>query len=101
MIQFLDLQKITARHGEEIAQAVGDVVASGWFLKGEQTRLFEEEYARYTGTEHCVGCGNGLDALSLIYRAYKEMGLLSEGDEVIVPANTYIACRASRRHHGD
>ena len=91
MIQFLDLQKITARHGEEIAQAVGDVVASGWFLKGEQTRLFEEEYARYTGTEHCVGCGNGLDALSLIYRAYKEMGLLSEGDEVIVPANTYIA----------
>ena len=91
MIQFLDLQKITARHGEEIAQAVGDVMASGWFLKGEQTRLFEEEYARYTGTEHCVGCGNGLDALSLIYRAYKEMGLLSEGDEVIVPANTYIA----------
>ena len=76
MIQFLDLQKITARHGEEIAQAVGGVVASGWFLKGEQTRLFEEEYARYTGTEHCVGCGNGLDALSLIYRAYKEMGLL-------------------------
>lgn len=72
-------------------RAVADVMASGWFLKGEATRLFEADYAQYIGTLHSVACGNGLDALTLIFRAYKEMGVLKEGDEVIVPANTYIA----------
>lgn len=91
MIKFLDLQKVTARHAEEYHEAVRLVVDSGWYLLGEQVRAFESEYAAYIGTRHCVGVGNGLDALTLIYRAYREMGLLDEGDEVLVPANTYIA----------
>ena len=64
---------------------------SGWYLKGEATRLFESHYAAFIGSRYCVGCGNGLDALTLIFRAYIEMGVMQEGDEVIVPANTYIA----------
>lgn len=91
MIRFLDLQKVTARHAEEYHQAVRQVVDSGWYLLGEQTRAFESAYASYIGTRHCIGVGNGLDALTLIFRAYREMGLLSEGDEVLVPANTFIA----------
>lgn len=91
MIDYLPLQAITAMHLEEIEDAVNRVVASGWYLRGEETRAFEEEYARYIGTKHCVTCGNGLDALTLIFRAYKEMGVLHDGDEVLVPANTYIA----------
>lgn len=91
MIDYLSLKAITAMHFEEIETAVSRVVASGWYLKGEETRAFEEEYARYIGTQYCVACGNGLDALTLIFRAYKELGLLHDGDEVLVPANTYIA----------
>ena len=90
-IKYLDLKAITALHGDEIRRAVTDVVNSGWYLLGEHVRQFEAEYARYIGTMHCVACGNGLDALTLILRAYKEMGVMSDGDEVIVPANTYIA----------
>ncbi|MGI6232742.1 MAG: DegT/DnrJ/EryC1/StrS family aminotransferase [Prevotella sp.] len=78
-------------HQEEILQAVTDVVNSGWYLRGEVTRQFEEDYARYIGTRYCVGCGNGLDALRLIWRAYLQLGRIRKGDEVIVPANTYIA----------
>lgn len=74
-----------------IEPAVRRVIESGWYLQGEATRQFEALYADWLGTAHCVGCGNGLDALTLIFRAYKEMGVLHEGDEVIVPANTYIA----------
>lgn len=91
MIEYLSLQRITALHAQEISQAVQEVVASGWYLQGERVHKFEEDYAAYIGTRHCVGCGNGLDALSLILRAYIEMGVMEEGDEVIVPANTYIA----------
>ena len=90
-IKFLDLQKITRRHAAEVDRAVRRVVDSGWYVLGEECRRFEADYARYVGTRHCVGVGNGLDALTLIYRAYIEMGLMSPGDEVIVPANTYIA----------
>lgn len=90
-VKFLDLQKITARHADEIGQAMQRVVSSGWFLLGEAVRQFEADYARYIGTAHCVGVANGLDALTLIYRAYIERGLMQPGDEVIVPANTYIA----------
>lgn len=90
-IKYLDLKKITARHAGEIHEAVDRVVDSGWYLQGEAVARFEGEYARYIGTRHCVGCGNGLDALTLILRAYIEMGVMKEGDEVIVPANTYIA----------
>ena len=91
MIKFLDLQKVTASHAEEIHEAVARVVDSGWYLLGNEVKNFEENYARYIGTSQCVGVGNGLDALTLIFRAYIEMGVMEVGDEVIVPANTYIA----------
>lgn len=91
MIKYLDLKRINDLHDAEIRQAVGRVLDSGWYLKGEATRLFETHEAEYIGSRHCVGCGNGLDALTLIFRAYMEMGMMKENDEVIVPANTYIA----------
>ncbi len=91
MIKYLELKKITALHGDEIQKAVECVVSGGWYLQGEATHSFEEHYAQYIGTRHCIGCGNGLDALTLILRAYIEMGVMQPGDEVIVPANTYIA----------
>lgn len=91
MIKFLDLKAINAAYAAEIEEALLRTARSGWYLRGEETRRFEEEYARYIGCRHAIGCGNGLDALRLILRAYLEMGLLHEGDEVIVPANTYIA----------
>ena len=91
MINYLSLQKITALHESEITTAVNQVLRSGWYLQGEHIALFEKNYAQYIGTKYCVTCGNGLDALCLIFRAYIELGLLKEGDEVIVPANTYIA----------
>lgn len=91
MISYLDLKKVTEQHAEEIHTAVKTVIDGGWYLQGEQTRCFEDEFARFIGTNHCVGCGNGLDALMLILRAYMELGVIKEGDEVIVPANTYIA----------
>lgn len=91
MIKFLDLQKITAKYADEIHEAVSRVVDSGWYLQGEENDRFEQHYADYIGTKHCVGCANGLDALIWIYRAYIEMGVMQPGDEVIVPANTYIA----------
>ena len=91
MIKFLNLEKRMRMHDEEIHQAVCRVVDSGWYLLGDELRLFEEEYARFVGTKYCLGVSNGLDALTLIYRAYIQMGLMAPGDEVIVPANTYIA----------
>ena len=91
MVGYLELNRITALHGREIAEAVRKTVESGWYLHGEETEAFEREYAEYIGTNHCIGCGNGLDALTLIFRAYKEMNVLNDGDEVIVPANTFIA----------
>ncbi|MBQ1853869.1 MAG: DegT/DnrJ/EryC1/StrS family aminotransferase [Prevotella sp.] len=91
MIRFLDLQKVTACHAEEYHEAMRQVVDSGRYLQGEQTRAFESAYASFIGTRHCIGVGNGLDALTLIYRAYIEMGVMQPGDEVLVPANTFIA----------
>ena len=91
MIKFLDLKVVNAAYAAEIEEALLRTARSGWYLRGEETRRFEEEYAQYIGCRHAIGCGNGLDALRLIFRAYMEMGLLHEGDEVIVPANTYIA----------
>ena len=90
-IDYLSLKKVTALHADEIREAVARVVDGGWYLQGEANARFEAEYAQYIGTAHCVGCGNGLDALTLILLAYIELGIMSEGDEVIVPANTYIA----------
>ncbi len=91
MIKIYDLAKINALHSADILAAVNRVAGSGWYIRGEETARFEAEYASYTGTRYCVGCGNGLDALTLILRAYVELGVMAEGDEVIVPANTYIA----------
>ena len=91
MIKYLDLKSVTAQHGSEISEAVQRVVDSGWYLQGAENKAFCKEYASFIGTTHCIGCGNGLDALTLILRAYKEMGIMEDGDEVIVPANTYFA----------
>lgn len=91
MIKFLDLKAVTESHGDDIRKAMMDVVNSGWYLQGNANKKFEEDYSKYIGTEYTVGCANGLDALIWIYRAYIEMGIMKPGDEVIVPANTYIA----------
>lgn len=91
MIPFLSLKDITALHGAEINEAVSRVVNGGWYLQGEENKRFEENYASYIGTKYCIGCANGLDALIWIYRAYIELGCMKPGDEVLVPANTYIA----------
>lgn len=91
MIKLLDLQAITHQHIDEYKDAVNRVVESGWFLQGQENERFETDYAGYVGTSQCVAVANGLDALKLILRAYKEMGIMHDGDEIIVPANTYIA----------
>lgn len=91
MIRFLDLQKINHRFAEELNEAVNKVLSSGWYLQGAENKEFESNYATFIGSKYCVGVANGLDALTLILRAYIEMGFLKEGDEVLVPANTFIA----------
>lgn len=91
MIKFLDLEKVTAKYADEINGVTSRVVNSGWYLQGKENEKFEKNFADYIGTKHCVGCANGLDALIWIFRAYVEMGVMKPGDEVIVPANTYIA----------
>ena len=91
MIPFLSLKDVTALHGAEINEAVTRVVNNGWYLQGKENERFEENYAKFIGTKYCIGCANGLDALIWIFRAYIEMGVMQPGDEVIVPANTYIA----------
>ena len=91
MIEFLPLGKITEKYSDEIHRAIADTVDSGWYLLGNEVRAFENEYAGYIGSHNCVACANGLDALWLILRAYMEMGVMEPGDEVLVPANTYIA----------
>lgn len=91
MIPFLSLKDVTALHGVEINEAVTRVVNDGWYLQGAENEKFEKNYADYIGTKYAVGCANGLDALIWIFRAYIEMGEMKPGDEVIVPANTYIA----------
>ena len=90
-IPFLSLKDVTAKYADEIHEAVLRVVDSGWYLQGKENEQFEKHYAEYIGTKHCIGCANGLDALIWIFRAYIEMGVMQPGDEVIVPANTYIA----------
>ena len=90
-IPFLSLKDVTALHGVEINEAVNRVVNGGWYLQGQENERFEENFAKYIGTKYCIGCANGLDALIWIFRAYIELGVMQPGDEVIVPANTYIA----------
>lgn len=91
MIKFLDLQKLNAQYVDELKQAAAEVIDSGWYLQGEQVKRFESNLSEYLGVKHSIGVANGLDALRLILKAYIEMGVMQEGDEVIVPANTYIA----------
>lgn len=91
MIKFLDIQKITSSYEPELSESVKKVIDSGWYLQGEQVALFEKEYATFIGTGNCIGTANGLDALRLILKAYIQLGIMEQGDEVIVPANTYIA----------
>ena len=99
-IPFLSLKDVTALHAEEINEAVRRVVDSGWYLQGVENEQFEKHYSQYVGTKYAVGCANGLDALIWIFRAYIEMGVMKAGDEVIVPANTYIATILSITENG-
>jgi dTDP-4-amino-4,6-dideoxygalactose transaminase len=91
MIKYFDLQAMNASFEPALSQAVQRVIHSGWCLLGEEVKTFENEYASYIGTQHCIGVANGLDALRLILKAYIEMGVMREGDQILVPANTYIA----------
>ena len=91
MIPFLSLKEVTALHGAEINEAVSRVVNGGWYLQGKENEQFEKHYSEFIGSKYTIGCANGLDALIWIFRAYIEMGVMQPGDEVIVPANTYIA----------
>ncbi|EKU90408.1 DegT/DnrJ/EryC1/StrS family aminotransferase [Bacteroides oleiciplenus] len=100
MIKYLDLQKINASFEPALSDALLRVSRSGWYLHGEATARFEQEFADFCGTAHCIGTGNGLDALTLIFLAYRELGVMNAGDEVIVPANTYIATILSILHAG-
>ena len=90
-VPFLSLKDVTKKYKDEIHEAALRVVDSGWYLQGKENEKFEADYANYIGTKYCVGCANGLDALIWIFRAYIELGVMKPGDEVIVPANTYIA----------
>jgi dTDP-4-amino-4,6-dideoxygalactose transaminase len=91
MIKFLDLQKINAQYEQELKEAANRVIDSGWYLLGDHVKQFEQELQTYIGVKNAIAVGNGLDALRLILRGYIEMGVMRAGDEVIVPANTYIA----------
>jgi dTDP-4-amino-4,6-dideoxygalactose transaminase len=90
-IPFLSLKDITNKYSAEIHEAVSRVIDSGWYLQGTENDSFETDYSQYIGTKYAVGVANGLDALICIFRAYIELGIMNHGDEVIVPANTYIA----------
>ena len=91
MVKFLDLQGVNAQYRQALIDACTDVIDSGWYIMGEKLKQFEAQFASYCGVKHCIGVANGLDALTLTLRAWKLLGRIAEGDEVVVPANTYIA----------
>ncbi|HMI79143.1 MAG TPA: DegT/DnrJ/EryC1/StrS family aminotransferase [Ferruginibacter sp.] len=91
MIEFLNLRAVNEKDRKDLAEAFERVLGSGWFILGQEVKNFEEQFAKYCGVSNCIGVANGLDALILILEAYKEMGIMKNGDEVIVPSNTYIA----------
>ncbi|MBS2098226.1 DegT/DnrJ/EryC1/StrS family aminotransferase [Carboxylicivirga linearis] len=99
-IPFLDLRKVNEEYETDIKAALNTVLDSGWYLFGKQKQLFEEQLAAYNGSKHVIGTANGLDSLTMIFRGYIELGKLKKGDEVIVPANTYIATILSIIHNG-
>ena len=90
-IEFLNLKDVNRPYEDDIRQALSQVTDSGWYLYGHNVKRFEQDWAEYCGAKYCVACGNGLDALTLVLKAWQELGRISIGDEVIVPANTYIA----------
>jgi len=90
-IPFLDLKAINSHYRDELIEAITRVIDSGWYIRGQEVQNFEKEFAEYCGSKYCIGVANGLDALILVIRAWKELGKIKEGDEIIVPANTYIA----------
>lgn len=90
-VPFLSLKDITDKYKDEIHEAALRTIDSGWYLQGKENETFETDYSKYIGTKYTIGCANGLDALIWIFRAYIELDVMKEGDEVIVPANTYIA----------
>src|SRR5687768_16715766 len=90
-VKFLDLQAINHQHRKQLKEAFDRVLDSGWYILGAEVQQFEKDFATYCGTRHAIGVANGLDALILIIRAYKELGLFQDGDEILVPSNTYIA----------
>ena len=90
-VPFLSLKDVTDKYSNEIHEVALRVIDSGWYLQGKENEQFEANYAKYIGTKYAVGCANGLDALILIFKAYVELGVMKPGDEIIVPANTYIA----------
>lgn len=100
MIKFLDLKQVNSKYETELKTAFESFLDSGYYILGEQVSRFENEFSSYCGTKYCIGVSSGLDALQLIFEAYKEMGLLSVGDEVLVPANTYIASILAISHAG-
>ncbi|MDJ0712155.1 MAG: DegT/DnrJ/EryC1/StrS family aminotransferase [Woeseiaceae bacterium] len=91
MISFLDLKKLNASYREDLVAAAKRVIDSGWYILGAEVEAFESEFANFCGVDHCIGVGNGLDALTLVLRAWKEQGRLKDGDEIIVPSHTYVA----------
>ncbi|OCL91222.1 DegT/DnrJ/EryC1/StrS family aminotransferase [Aliarcobacter thereius] len=91
MIPFLDLKGLNAQYRADLIEACTKVIDSGWYIQGNECKEFDKEFAQYCGTKYAIGVANGLDALILILRAYKELGFMTDGDEVIVPSNTYIA----------
>lgn len=91
MIKYCDLKKINDRYEPQLTEAITRAAQSGWYIRGKECEEFEKDFAAYCGCKHCIGTGNGLDALTIILKAYCEMGIMQPGDEVIVPANTYIA----------
>ncbi|MEZ9345014.1 DegT/DnrJ/EryC1/StrS family aminotransferase [Vibrio cyclitrophicus] len=91
MVNFLELKRLNSEYEDELKQACVRVIESGWYILGAETEKFEREFANYCGVKHCIGVANGLDALTLTLKAWKEQGKVSKGDEVIVPGNTYIA----------
>lgn len=91
IVPFLSLKDVTDKYSDEIHEAALRVIDSGWYLQGKENEKFEADYSKYIGTKHCVGVANGLDALIWIFRAYIELGVMKAGDEIIVPANTFIA----------
>ena len=100
MIKFLDLQKINQQYSEELKQAAAEVIDSGWYLMGQNLKSFESDFQQYNGSVHAIGVANGLDALKLIFKGYIQLGFMQPGDEVIVPANTYIASILSITDNG-